>query len=72
MQWILAIYVLLGIYHFFMIWWRNRTFKPEHSYFYGTSYLEVLVAGAMDLVNLIMLPVIRLLMLLLPKSEKEK
>lgn len=72
MKFVLTAYILLGVYHFFIMWWRNRTFKPQHSYYRGASYLEPLAAGLMDLVNMIIEPIIRLLTNLLPAGEKAR
>lgn len=72
MFYILLLYLGLGAYHFFKMWWRNRTNTPLHSFDDGISRLEPLAAGVMDLVNAISKPVIRLFINLLPQKEKDK
>ncbi|MFN0200705.1 MAG: hypothetical protein ACKVTZ_04260 [Bacteroidia bacterium] len=72
MIWILFVYVAMSAFHFFKIWWRNRTFKPLHSFDDGTSRLEPLAAGVMDLVNMAVTPIVRLFMLVLPEQERQK
>lgn len=69
---ILLIYVLLGIYHLFIIWWRDKTNKPVYSYSNGTSHFEILAEGFMDVLNIITKPFLRLLMLTLPVAERAK
>jgi hypothetical protein len=72
MMWVLFAYVAMSAFHFFKIWWRNRTFKPLHSFDDGTSRLEPLAAGVMDLVNMAVTPIVRLFMMVLPEQERQK
>lgn len=69
---ILLAYILIGSYHFFRMWWRNQTNTPLHSFDDGTSRLEPLAYYFMQLVNVLAIPVIRLYMLFLPKSEQRQ
>lgn len=72
MIWILWAYLLLGVYHFFKMWWRNSTFTPFHSLSEGVSRLLPLGAHAMNLSNRIAAPIINLLMMTLPQEERDK
>lgn len=72
MFYILVIYVLLGIYHLFIIWWQEKTNKPVYSYDNGISHFEILAEGFMDLLNIIAKPILGLLSLTLPAAEREK
>jgi len=69
---ILVAYILIGSYHFFRMWWRNQTNTPLHSFDDGTSRLEPLSYYFMQLVNVLAIPVIRLYMFFLPKSEQRQ
>lgn len=72
LQWLLVVYVVLGIWHFFKIWWRNRILEPLHSLDEGTSRLLPLAPLVMGLVNVAAMPFLRLLMILLPQRERSK
>ncbi len=69
---ILVVYLLIGSYHFFRMWWRNRTNTALHSFVGGTSRLEPVAAYAMKFSNLIAVPILRIYMLFLPRVEKER
>jgi len=68
----LLLYLAFSSYHFFRIWWRNRTNTLLHSFEDGKSWFEPIAALLMMFVNIIAIPVIRLYMLLLPKKERER
>jgi hypothetical protein len=70
MLWFLLAYLLLSAYHFFKIWWRNRTNTPLHSFDDGKSRLEPFAGGAMTLINAIATPVIGLFIRLLPERDR--
>ena len=72
MSFILVAYVLLSAFHFFKIWWRNRTNTPLHSYDDGTSHLQPLAAGLMDVLNMALTPLTLLMMrIFLPEKERQ-
>jgi len=68
----LLAYLLISSYHFFRMWWRNRTNTALHSFNDGTSRFEPIAALLMDVVNIVAVPIIRLYMFLLPKEERER
>lgn len=70
MLFILAAYVLMGSYHRFKIWWRNRTNTALHSYDDGTSRLEPLAGYLMQIVNVLALPLVHLYARLIPKKQR--
>lgn len=72
MAWILWAYLILGVYHFFKMWWRNSTFTPFHSHSEGVSRLLPIGGHAMNLSNRLAAPIINLLMMTLPKEERDK
>jgi len=72
MLWFMLLYILIGSYHFFRMWWRNRTNTALHSFEDGTSRFEFLAIWPMKLINIVAIPVIRVYMLLLPKEERER
>lgn len=72
MIWILLAYLAMSAFHFFKIWWRNRSNTPLHSFDDGTSRLMPLAAGVMDLVNMVVTPIVRLFMMVLPEQERQK
>ena len=72
MFFILVIYILLGIYHLFIIWWQEKTNKPVYSYDNGISHFEILAEGFMDLLNIVTKPILVLLSLTLPAAERAK
>ena len=65
-------YVLVSSYHFFKIWWRNRTNTALHSFDDGTSWFEPVAKYLMQLLNVLAVPVLRFYMFLLPLSEQRK
>ena len=65
-------YVLVSTWHFFRIWWRNRTNTALHSFDDGTSWFEPVAKYLMQLMNVIAVPVLRFYMFLLPISEQRK
>jgi len=68
----LLAYLLISSYHFFRMWWRDRTNTALHSFNDGRSRFEPIAALLMDVVNIAAVPIIRLYMLLLPKEERER
>ncbi len=72
MFFILLAYILVGSYHFFKMWWGNRTNSAQHSFADGTSRFEPIAVYLMRLVNIIAVPVIRIYILLLPKEEQKR
>ncbi len=69
---ILVAYMLIGSYHFFRMWWRNRTNTALHSFVMGTSRFEGLAVYFMKFANIIAVPMLRVYMLFLPKKERER
>ena len=67
----LIAFIVLSSYHFFRIWWRNRTDTALHSYDDGTSRLEPIALYAMVLVNAGATPLLKLYRQLLPKAERD-
>lgn len=69
---ILALYVGFCGYHKFVIWWRNSTGRPLHSWDSGTSWLipvgQILIIPA----NLILGLICRLYSFFLPSEEREE
>lgn len=73
MELVLIAYLVLSAFHFFKIWWRNRTNTPLHSRADGVSRLEPLAVGLMDLTNMALAPITRFFMrLFLSKEEEQK
>lgn len=71
MLFVMLLYVLLGSYHRFKIWWRNRTNTNLHSYDDGTSRLEPLAGLLMRVVNLVAVPFVWLYRLLIPPKQRK-
>jgi hypothetical protein len=69
--WVLFFYILLGSYHRFKIWWRNRTHTALHSFDDGTSRLEPLAGYGMRLLNVLTIPFVQLYRRLLPKAQRQ-
>ena len=69
---ILVAYLLVGSYHFFRIWWRNRTNTALHSFEIGKSRFEKVAVYFMKFVNITSVPILRIYMLFLPKEERER
>ncbi len=72
MLFILLAYMLVSSYHFFKIWWRNRTNTALHSFDDGTSWFEPVAVYLMRLMNVLAVPVLRFYMFLLPIREQRK
>ncbi len=68
----LLAYLLISSYHFFRIWWGNRTNTALHSFNDGTSRFEPIAELLLHVVNIAAVPIIRVYMLLLPKEERER
>jgi hypothetical protein len=68
----LILYLLISSYHFFRMWWRNRTNTALHSFNDGRSRFEPIAAYLMEVVNIAAIPVIRLYMFFLPKEEQQR
>jgi len=72
MPWVIALYILRGIYHFFRIFWNKRNANPRHSFDDGTSIFEPIAYGLARVLNWLTRPFIKFLMFFLPKSERRK
>jgi hypothetical protein len=70
MSLLLIAYLLIGAYHLFKIWWRNRTNTALHSFSDGTSRLEPLAGFLMKLINPIVAPLLQVCVFLLPKKQR--
>lgn len=68
---ILVAYVVLSIYHFIIIWWRNRTFTAVHSLSNGDSRFEGIAYFLLRLINLAMVPIVAAIVRMLPEHEKQ-
>jgi hypothetical protein len=67
----LIAYILIGSYHLYKIWWRNRTNTALHSFDDGTSRLERPAGYLMKLVNVLAIPGVFLYSRLLPKRQRK-
>ncbi len=67
---ILMAYLLMGGYHLFKIWWRNRHNIALHSFSDGTSRLEPLAGWLIKLINPIAVPLLQLCAFLIPKTQR--
>jgi hypothetical protein len=72
MSLVLAAYVLFSMYHFFIIWWRNRTFTPVHSFSDGESRFQGIAYFLLSLINLAMTPIVNAIVRMMPEREKQK
>ncbi|GEM_PF-1715733 len=72
MAFVLIAYVLLSIYHLGMIWWRNRTSTPLHSFYAGDSRLEGLGLFILRLLNAAMVPIVNKVVQMMPQKERKK
>jgi len=70
MRFFVLLYFVLGAYHLFKIWWRNRTQTALHSFDDGTSRLEPVAKYIIEPLNAIAVPVTSLVMKLLPKQQR--
>jgi hypothetical protein len=70
MFFLLVVYVLLGGYHLFKIWWRKKTNTALHSFDDGTSRLEPLGRLLLRPVNTVSIPMLSLSMRLIPKKQR--
>lgn len=64
----LLLYLMLGSYELFKIWWRDRTNNPIHSYDDGTSRFRVIMGIVIWVANVIAIPIVALATLLLPRT----
>lgn len=71
MLFVILLYILLGSYHRFKIWWRIRTNTNLHSYDDGTSRLEPLAGLLMRVVNLVAVPFVWFYRLLIPRKQRK-
>ena len=69
---ILLLYLLMGGYHLFQIWWRNRHNVALHSFSDGTSRLEPLAGFLMKLINPAAAPLLNICAFLLPKKQRSE
>jgi len=70
MLFFLIAYTLMGSYHLFKVWWRNRTNMALHSFDNGTSRLEPIARYLIPIINAITVPVIWLYIRLIPKKQR--
>jgi hypothetical protein len=70
MRFFLYLYIVLGIYHLFKIWWRSRTHAALHSFDDGTSRLEPVAKHVIKPINKAIAPALALCMRLLPKQQR--
>jgi hypothetical protein len=70
MAFFLFIYMLMGSYHLFKIWWRNRTNTALHSFDDGTSRMEPLAGYLMRVLNVLTVPFVYLYRRLLPRKQR--
>ena len=70
MLFFLTAYTLMGSYHLFKIWWRNRTGAALHSFDNGTSRLEPLAGYLIPIINAVTVPLIWFCVWLLPEKQK--
>lgn len=69
MYYLMLAYIVMSAYHFFRIWWRNRTHTQLHSFDDGHSRFERIGNYFMLTVNFAAVPVLYFFMLFLPRSE---
>jgi len=65
-------YVVMGVYHLYSQWIKERLGKPIHSHESGESYLSPFAGGAMRIANLLLVIPFRIMSLTLPKEERER
>lgn len=70
MVFIIIAYILMGTYHLFKIWWRNKANLALHSFSDGTSRLEPVAAWLMQILNILTDPLVKLFLLLVPKRQR--
>lgn len=70
MRFFLVLYLVMGAYHLFKIWWRNRTQTALHSFDDGTSRLMPVAKYIIEPLNAIAVPITALAMKLLPKQQR--
>lgn len=70
MVFILLLYIVMGSYHLFKIWWRSRTNTALHSFDDGTSRTERMAGVLMRLVNVLAMPFVWLYVRLLPRNQR--
>jgi len=71
MGFFLLAYILMGSYHLFRIWLRNRTNTALHSFDDGSSRLEFAADYCMRGMNWLAAPVVRIYMRLVPASHRQ-
>lgn len=67
---VLLLYLILGGYHTFRIWWRNGTGRPLHSYDHGLTWLEPVGVMVLGVPNFIIGLFVKLYALMLPVHER--
>lgn len=70
MMLLLITYILIGSYHLFKIWWRNKANTALHSFDDGTSRFEPLAGYLMRLLNWLAVPFVAIYRRLLPKAQR--
>lgn len=70
MVFIVMAYLILGSYHLFKIWWRNKANIALHSFNDGTSRLEPVAAWLMQVLNILAAPLVKLCLLFIPKQQR--
>lgn len=68
---LMFVYFILGSYHLFKIWWRNRAGTALHSFDDGTSRCEPLAKYFIAVMNVLTIPFVGFYRLLLPKAQKK-
>ncbi len=71
MVFFLLCYLLMGSYHLFKIWWRNRTNTAVHSFADGTSRIEPLAGHVIKVINFFAIPFVFLYSRLIPKKQRK-
>ncbi|MBE2288944.1 MAG: hypothetical protein IAE95_05275 [Chitinophagaceae bacterium] len=70
MLFLLIAYLVLGSYHLFKIWWRNRSNTALHSFDDGTSRCERLAGLVIGLINALAKPFVALYFRMLPATQR--
>lgn len=68
---VLTAYIIIGGYHLFKVWWRNRTDTALHSFDDGTSRFEWLAGLVMKIVNILAIPLVYLGVFLIPSRQRK-
>jgi len=69
---VIKYYVLLSIWHFLRIWWREITDEPINSFSAGRSWLRHIGAGVMFVLNLVLDNIVRLIFTVVPGLDKSR